>query len=408
MQAEQETLDIHLIALLAAAQVSDDQKLVMPTELSEQRLATPGSGLYAALFDAQGNKVWESVSGLGRVIPWLNTVSVGSRQFATLQLADAQALQSYSLGVNWSFENNVNRVYTFHVAESLDGYNAQVSRFRRQLFGWFAAIGLALLFALGLILRKLLKPLSQIEDEIRAVEQGERERLSTNYPSELRGVARNLNGLVDRERNRGDLYRRTLGDLAHSLKTPLATLKTQLGVAASNDVSKELDRIDEIIRYQLAKPSTRGRTIGSQPVDVEPLVAELNSSFAKIYHDRQVKADVRIAPGLQFRGDRGDLLELIGNILDNAFKRARTKVSLDANRNEAGHFCLRVDDDGPGFPEGSEAHLLERGKRLDEVPQSQGIGLSIVAEILSVYEADMQLERSDWGGARVRVLIPTQ
>ena len=195
----------------------------------------------------------------------------------------------------------------------------------------------------------LLRPLARIEDEIHAVEQGEREQLSAGYPTELSGVARNLNALVRRERSRGEVYRRTLGDLAHSLKTPLASLQSLLGTNTSDDISMQLTRMDELIRYQLAKPATRGRMIGTKPFAVAPELSKLLASFEKIYHQKSVALQSEIPADLSFRGDKGDFMELAGNLIDNAYKRCRAKVQVALGR-DGGEFWLRVEDDGPGFP----------------------------------------------------------
>ncbi len=406
IQAEQEQLDIQLIALLAAADGDVDNGLRIPNELNEQRLQTPGSGLYAEVFDASGERVWRSPSALGLSVPWLQSLDVGTRRFERLTLGNGTELLSFALAVNWAFSESESQIFTFHVAESLDSYHARVGRFRTQLFTWFGAIALALIVTLVITLRSLLAPLGQIRREIVAVERGQRRELSRDFPVELAGVARNLNTLIDRERDRGELYRRTLGDLAHSLKTPLATLRATLGSAASEDALRELDRLDELIRYQLAKPQTRGRTLGAQPVPIKAAVDELLASFSKIYHDKDVSVEASIADSLIFTGDRGDLLELLGNLLDNAFKRCRTQVAIAIDEREVGATRIVVDDDGPGFPEGFEAQELERGKRLDEVRDSHGLGLAIVSEILGVYDAQMKIDRASLGGARVIVVLP--
>ncbi len=406
MRSAEERLDILLFALLAAAEPPDDGRptLTMPADLQEPRFGTPGSGLYGAIYDGDGLPVWTSRSTLDRVVPWTTGIPIGSRRLDRLTLADETPLLSYSLAVDWEFPDTRIRPFTFHVGETLDAYNAQVSAFRRQLFAWFAAVAVALLISLALLLSRLLRPLSRIEAEIHAIEQGETDELSAGYPSELAGVQRNLNALIRRERSRGEVYRRTLGDLAHSLKTPLATLKTLLG--NSREAQAQLDRMDELVRYQLAKPATRGRLIGARPFAVREKLESLADSFAKIYFDKGVAFELDAAAALMFRGDSGDFLELAGNLMDNAYKRCKARVRVSASRNDAGEFVLTVDDDGPGFPEDAGNTVLDRGRRLDEAESSQGIGLSIVADICELYGATLRLGRSPLGGARVDVRVP--
>ena len=407
MQSAEARLDVQLIALLAAAEPADDERLDMPDDFREPRFSAPGSGLYAAIRDGDGETVWESRSTLGVVVPWIAGVDIGARRFDRIRLVDGTPLLSFTLGVDWEFSSGRTRAFTFHVAEDENALNAQVAAFRRQLFVWFGAAAIGLIVSLGLLLGWLLRPLAKIEDEIEAIELGERDELSAGYPSELTGVQQNLNALIARERSRSEVYRRTLGDLAHSLKTPLATLRTLLARQPGNsDIDVQLERMDELIRYQLAKPATRGRLIGTRPFAVIDKLEQLMVSFAKIYHDRDIDTALNVEDGLSFRGDSGDFTELAGNLIDNAFKRTRHAVAVTARRERDGGFILRVDDDGPGFPPGAEARVLDRGTRLDESDGSQGIGLAIVAEICELYGATLTLGESQLGGARVTVRIP--
>lgn len=399
-------LEVRLFSLLADARSGADNTLEFLERFDDSGYSSPGSGLYAAVFDREGNAVWESESTRGFVIPWVKSVSIGGRNVSELTIDNAHSALSLSMGVAWEFDDGTTRPYTFHVAESIDRYTEQIGAFRETLLRWFAGVGAALVLSLGLLLGWLLRPLSQIEDEIAEVEQGDRETLSDGYPAELAGVASNLNALVGRERSRGEVYRRTLGDLAHSLKTPLATLKMLLSGDARADVDRELARMDETIRYQLAKPATRGRLIGTRPFVVHEKTEALLASFAKIYAEKAVVVTARVPADLTFRGDTGDFMELAGNVLDNAFKRAHSAVWLTCARDDD-EFVLDVSDDGPGFPDEVLAEQrIERGRRLDEAASSQGLGLAIVAEICELYGATLTLSARDGGGARVVIRVP--
>ena len=399
-------LEVRLFSLLADARSADDHTLTFLERFDDSGYSSPASGLYAAVYDRNGDAVWESVSTRGLVIPWVKTVPIGERAVAELDIANAATVLSLTMGVAWEFDDGTTRPYTFHVAESLDRYTEQIAAFRETLLRWFAGVGAALIVSLGLLLGLLLRPLARIEDEIARIEAGEREALSEGYPSELAGVAANLNALVTRERSRGEVYRRTLGDLAHSLKTPLATLRMLLAGGGREDVERELTRMDETIRYQLAKPATRGRLIGTKPFLVVEKIDALLASFDKIYAEKEVAVTATVETGLTFRGDPGDFTELAGNVLDNAFKRTRSRVWLDCHR-DGEVVVIRVADDGPGFPGEMLAEQgNERGRRLDEADSSQGLGLAIVAEICELYAATLTLAERDGGGAEVVIRVP--
>jgi two-component system sensor histidine kinase PhoQ len=415
-QARQDILDGHLVGLLAAAEPDDTGQLVMPLRLREPRLERIGSGLYAELRDFDGGVLWRSRSALGLEVPIGIVPELGNHLFGREELDDGTPLLTLSLTVDWELDNGESQLYVFKVAESLDGFNAQVAGFRRQLFGWFAVVALAMVAAFSLLLRGLLRPLRQIETEITEIEEGDRVSLTSKFPTELTGVARNMNLLIDSERARSDRYRYTLDNLAHSLKTPLAAMRALLNdrqrEGFCSRFNEQIDRMDEIVRYQLRKPAASvADNLVLAPVHVEKVVARLVDGLRKVYHDKHPEFDVRVEKGLQFRGDTGDFLELAGNLLDNACKWCERKVRISivpsvGARAIASGMVLTVSDDGPGIPPEAADALLQRGMRLDESTPGHGIGLAVVKDIAHSYGGRLSIQTSDLGGAEFMVSIP--
>jgi len=416
-QARRDILDGHLVALLAAAEPDDKGDLVMPDRLREPRFERIGSGLYAELRDVDGGVLWRSRSALGLEVPGGVVPELGNHLFARESLEDQTPLLTLSLAVEWELDDGETKPYVFKVAESLDSFNAQVSGFRRQLFGWFAAVALTMLLAFSMLLRGLLKPLRLIETEITEIEEGNRVSLSGDFPTELTGVARNMNLLIDSERARSDRYRYTLDNLAHSLKTPLAAMRALLNDRQRQEFgdrfNEQIDRMDEIVRYQLRKPAASvADNLVLQSVAVEKEVKRLVDGLRKVYHDKHPDFDVRVEKGMQFRGDTGDFLELAGNLLDNACKwcERRVRISIVPSvgaRAIASGMVLTVSDDGPGIPQDAADALLERGMRLDEATPGHGIGLAVVKDIARSYGGRLKIRRSeDLGGAEFMVSIP--
>jgi two-component system sensor histidine kinase PhoQ len=415
-QARRDILDGHLVALLGAAEPDAKGELALPDRLREPRFESIGSGLYAELRAIDGTVLWRSRSALGLEIPVGVAPEIGNHLFARESLEDGTPLLTLSLAVEWEFEDGALKPYVFKVAESLDSFNAQIAGFRRQLFGWFAAVALTMLLAFSMLLRGLLKPLRQIETEITEIEEGNRGSLSGEFPTELTGVARNMNLLIDSERARSDRYRYTLDNLAHSLKTPLAAMRALLNDRQTGEfggrVNEQIDRMDEIVRYQLRKPAA---SIADKhvlkPVPVEKEVTRLVDGLRKVYHEKKPDFDVRIERGMQFRGDTGDFLELAGNLLDNACKwcerRVRISVVPSAGaRAIASGMVMTVSDDGPGIPQDAADALLQRGMRLDESTPGHGIGLAVVKDIARSYGGRLSIKTSDLGGAEIMVSIP--
>jgi two-component system sensor histidine kinase PhoQ len=414
-QAQEDILDGQLMTLLAEAEPNELGELEMPFELRELRFGNPGSGLYGALRDDSGTPVWASRSALGLDVPYGDIPAPGSDLFSRVQLEDGTPLMALSLSVQWELNSGELRPYTFSVAQSLDSFNAQLARFRRQLFTWFAAVALIMLFSISVVMRGLLRPLRQVEAEIREVEEGKRKALSDDLPTELSSVARNMNLLIGSERGRAERYRNTLDNLAHSLKTPLAAIRSLLGEQQASDMTAKLEsqieRMNDIVRYQLRKPATlHGETLGVMSVDVKTELDRLVDGLAKVYRDKQPRIDLDIAAGIRFPGDSGDLLELAGNLLDNACKWCKEHVRLTVREltgtaSAAGDLQIIVDDDGPGIPDDAAEALLQRGMRLDESAPGHGIGLAVVKEIAASYGGTVRIDHSDLGGARISVDI---
>lgn len=407
-QAQEDILDGHLMAILAAAEIDGYGNLELPPDLHDPRFSAIGSGLYAELRGDEAKRLWRSRSTLGIEIPAGQQPKSGVRLFQREALADGTPVLTLSLAVQWELPDGNYRPFVFKVAESLESFNAQVAGFRRQLFGWFAAVALIMLVAIAALLRHLLRPLRQIENQIGEIEQGERQSLAGEFPTELTGVARNMNLLIDSERGRSERYRKTLDNLAHSLKTPLAAMRALLnqGERDTGRYNEQIDRMDEIVRYQLRKPAATGaRQIGLGPVMVAREVARLGEGLAKVYHDKNPTIDMMIGDGIRFRGDTGDFLEMAGNLLDNACKWCERQVRISADETDD-HLLIRVEDDGPGVPEDAADELLRRGTRLDESTPGHGIGLAIVKEIAESYGGSLEIGASAMGGAEFRIRLP--
>jgi two-component system sensor histidine kinase PhoQ len=402
--AREERLLGQLYLLMAAAD-SEGEGLTLPRDLAEARFNLPGSGLYAQVSDANGEAVWRSTSALGHGVPFDDRLAPGVRRFHRATDADGGAYFVEGFGVTWSI-GPVPRGYTFSVAEDLTGYGEELARFRVNLFGWLGALSVLLLVALLLALRWGLAPLRRVADEVAAVEAGRQDRLRGDYPAEVSALTENLNALLAHEAARQARLGHALADLAHSLKTPLAVMRGALGGGPPSDESlaEQIRRMDEIVAYQLERARGRPAATLSPPIPLAPAVERLLAALTKLHADRTVATDLDLEPGLTFRGAEGDLLEVVGNLLDNAFKWCLTRVRVAARR-EAGRLVLWVEDDGPGIPADQTQHLGERGARVDLSAPGHGIGLAVVREICQAYGGDLAIAASALGGAQVRVSL---
>lgn len=425
--ARQERLQGQLYLLIAAAEVDERGRLSMPEPLTEPRFGQPGSGLYGIISGKREREVWRSISSLNMPIPSAPPLAPGKSSFSLQSGADDTQFFIYRMGVSWT-EAGRSHAFTFSVAEDLAAFNKQLAHYRRSLWGWLGAMALLLLLAQAALLRWGLRPLRRVAAEVRAIESGAREQLGGDYPSELRALTENLNGLLQRERAQQKRYRDALGDLAHSLKTPLAVMRGALaeqsrealsgqsrGAALSapsygtlaDTVEEETARMQCIVDYQLQRAATAGPSSRlASPVEIRPLAEKITASLAKVYLDKGISVTLEIQDGLAFRGDQGDLLELLGNLLDNACKWCGARIKLSA-ASTAGNLTLRVEDDGPGIPPQEIERILQRGVRADQSTPGQGIGLAVAASIVQAYGGTIAIASSPLGGAGITVTLPT-
>lgn len=405
--AQQERMRGVIYALLGAAEQDAEGRLALRVDaLPEPRLRQPQSGLEAALLDDTGAELWRS-PGSSAPLPVVIGPEVGKWKFERLDDTGPFAL---SFGLRWIGEQDLPRRYTVLVVESPELYETQLATFRRTLWSWLLAASAVLLAALLLVQRWGLAPLRRLVRELQGVEAGRQQQIAADYPRELTPLTGALNAMIVSERNQLTRYRNALGDLAHSLKTPLAVLRglagdTRLADEPRRQLEDQVARMQEIADHQLTRAAAAGRRTLAQPVWVLAVAEKIIAALRKVYASRTLVFDLAIPAELQARLDAGDLHELLGNTLDNAAKWARGRVRVSGTR-DSGALALVIEDDGPGFPEDPQ-RLLGRGVRADSQVPGQGLGLAAVAEIVGAYEGQVQLERSpELGGARVVLRIP--
>lgn len=414
MAAERERMLGTVFMLMGAAEVSDEGVLSMPGELPIPELAQPGSGRYAYVLgdqaggDGMAEILWRSPSTLGMEKPLIPRLGPGRRRFMrTAASKDFHFIQAF--GVRWNTPRSAYD-FTFAVVSDPSAFLARISVFRRTLWTWLGAMALLLLIAQAAIIRWGLRPLRRVVGELNAIESGGLDRVQGRYPPELQLLTDNINKLLGHERARQARYRDALADLAHSLKTPLAMLRGALGENRDRAdmkglIEEEVGRMDGIVNYQLQRAATAGRSSVARLVELRPLAEKIISTMNKVHADKPVEVSMDMAPDIRARIDEGDLTELLGNLLDNAFKWCRGRVRLTAGPTDAGQ-VISVEDDGPGIAPGQADALLRRGVRADQSMPGHGIGLAIVRDIVHAYEGEMKIDRSGLGGAAVRVRLP--
>jgi signal transduction histidine kinase len=308
-------------------------------------------------------------------------------------------------------------IYLVQVAATTEQIEAQISRFEFDLVITFAVLALALVVSAAAQLRYGLKPLWQLQEGVVAIRRGEAEKIEGDFPQDLAPLASELNLLIDANRDVVERARIQVGNLAHALKTPLSVIVNEAAVdpgPLAAKVEEQAAVMRDQVSYYLnrARAAVRARTLGGA-TEVAPAVEALVRTFEKIYTERAIGFTASVPGTIRFQGERQDFEEMVGNLVDNASKWARHAVAIRIapepwrNLSERRFFRVTIDDDGPGLAAGLRQAALSRGKRLDETKPGSGLGLSIVADLASLYGGHLSLEDSPNGGLRVDLRLPS-
>jgi len=400
-----------MFALLAVTEVSESGELSFSRALPDPRFDQPGSGLYAFAKRIGTDQLLKTPSMLGVDIRTPLFPAIGEGRFQRLTSGDGTPLYSYCYTANWDYGPQRQYPIGYFVAETLSGYQRQITRYRRSLWGWLGAAALLLLLAQGTILRWGLQPLRQVERELADIEAGRSDALHGNYPRELSGLTRNLNALLSTTREQLARYRDALSNVSHSLKTPLTVLRGTISDSIDDERSlrvatEQLNRMQQIINYHLQRASAVGRQRLPKPVTVRPIAQKVIETLQKSYAEAAIKIQCTVANDVKFYGDEGDLYEIVGNLMDNACKWCRGQIHLTAGNDKNRGFTLRIEDDGPGIPPGIAERMIERGRRADPTVEGHGVGLAMVHEIVLLYGGTLNVGTSRLGGAAISICIP--
>jgi two-component system sensor histidine kinase PhoQ len=402
--ATRDQLQAHVYTLLTAAKEDPQGRMRLPEALAAAAFNNPDSGLYAEVEGEDGAYHWRSGSLVGRPQPLSRVVDPGTTRFHF-----APRLAIFDQGIVWEDDAGTPLAYSLTVAMDRQALDAQQAGFRSTLWRWLGGVAVLLLMAQILAARWGLAPVREMSAAVRRIENGEAERVEGPVPLEMRSLSNNLNSLLQENQRRQERVRNSLADLAHSMKTPLAVLR---GAAQESDdgalsglIEEQTERIDQIVSYQRQRAAVAGGSRATRPIALTPILRRLTASLDKVYWERALQIDVQAASDLHLRADEGDLFELLGNLLENAYKHAMRKVRVHAQR-QGRELQIDIEDDGQGIPKGDMSRLLQRGERADQRSPGEGIGLAVANEIVHQYGGAMSIHDSALGGALFRVSLP--
>jgi two-component system sensor histidine kinase PhoQ len=398
--SKQEQLRIQNFVLLSSAQILDN-KIDLPEELREPLFDDFESGLYGYVSDIEGNTLWSSYSAhsLKLAPSFFKTPIIEPGQF---EYRIMPRYFIYHYVVSWELVEDQPQLLVFSVIEDSKPTVAAIKTFQWRLQKWLLVIAIGLIVTLMLILRWGTKPLRQLANNLKLIETGQAEYLQGKYPVELRSVASNMNQLIDSERAQRERYYTTMADLAHSLKTPLAVIQAELSHQPPSDqnslITDQSQRMDEIITHQLQRAVVARSHQLTESIDIAHCVQRIITALEKVYASKQINFEKDIANNSLFKGDQRDLMEIIGNVMDNACKACKQQIKITVVQ-PGSQLQIAIHDDGDGIAAEIRTRLIDRGQRADTRHHGQGIGLDVVRDIIDSYQGELIIDQSPLGGA---------
>ena len=405
-------LSANLFNLIATIGASPEGDLVGIPDLGDTRYTTLNSGWYWAVEPAGAGLKGEarSMSLLSPIaspsvaeVPF--DLSFKRRYVVTGPVGETLAILESEVVLG-----RLDQVARFRVTGNLDDLETEISAFNRQLYLYLLLFGVGMIAINAAAILLGLRPLGRVRAALAKVREGTAQRLDGAFPAEIAPLANETNALIENNRRILERSRTQVGNLAHSLKTPLAVLINE-GHAIGGPKGKLIDEQTTAMRQQLEHYLQRARIAAQREsvvfrTPVAPVLQRMVRVMAKLNPDIDVSLQTPSAEVI-FAGEREDLEEIAGNLLENAVKwgRKRVRVTLDGVPGGDGGVVLSIEDDGPGIPEDKAREALKRGRRLDETKPGTGLGLAIVSDLIGEYDGSLILERSELGGLKAVVRL---
>ena len=412
-------LGVYLKTLVADVASPEDSGEKFPQSIGEPLFDLPLSGWYwqVTRLDQQKPEVHSSRSLWDSALPRLDERKVtpdatGSRQ-GYVEGPEEQRLRLVERTIDLGDDGR----FLIAVAGDAAEIEGDMRAFDEALTVTFCVLAVVLLLTTTFQVQFGLAPLKRISEGLAAIRSGTAERLEGRFPEEIAPLARETNALIEANREIIERARTHVGNLAHALKTPLSVIVNEAASRGEDAFAVKVREQTAIMRDQVTRHLERARlaaglsSIGTV-TEIRPVLIALARTMEKIHHNRGIAIDVEAAENLRFRGERQDLEEMVGNLVDNACKWAKSRVAVEVAqpRRDASNprVSLLIDDDGPGLSasEREEMQAAQRGRRLDETKPGSGLGLSIVVELAGLYGGELSLETAPIGGLRAELVLP--
>ena len=412
-QSFEQRMEFLLDSLVAAVEVGHNRELFQRESLGEPRFLRQYSGWYWQITKLDDGAVVARARSI-----WDFELAVGDVENTALRRVSRTAGplgQRLQLLEKKRAVEGLEGAYLFSIAADRQDLIDTVDSFNVTLSWSLGVLWIGLVLAVFIQVRFGLLPLQRIGKSLADIRDGRAERLTGSFPKEVSALAEELNGLLDHTTEVLGRARSHVGNLAHALKTPLAVLGNE-SANPSDNIPAIVDEQTQLMRRHVDHHLARARAMGQAPLlrgqtALRPVLEAIARTLEKIYARDGIKITVASPENLAFRGEQHDLEEMLGNLVDNGCKWAKSKVSLSAETlSETGsgglQIRIQIEDDGPGVPAAKREEIFGRGERADESTPGSGLGLSIVRDIAALYGGDVDLGDAPSGGLRATLTLP--
>ena len=405
-------LQTDMDGLIAAAEADPNGGVMLAGRFLNHNFDRVYSGLYYQIrAGTSGGQISRSL--FDKEIEPVNQTRTGALTWGSAVGPENQQLRVVSRRVDLTPDNRSDAEYTFMVAGDMAAVERQTQEFNTTLFWSFTLLGLGLIAAILVQVKVGLLPLRQVSRGLAKIRDGEARRLDGKFPTEIAPLVTELNSLIQHSEEVVGRARTHVSNLAHFLKTPLSVLAAEAEAHEGTAAAPLADMVKRQVfsmRRQVDHYLTRARAAGSLDVlgnrtQVSAVLDDLSRVIARIHAVRGIVIDAECDDRLYFRGERQDLEEMLGNLIDNGCKWARSRVRVRCEK-AGGRLVLTVEDDGPGLSAQQRTQVGERGERLDESVPGSGLGLAIVRDISKLYGGFFTLDESSLGGVLARLELP--
>ncbi|WP_220754877.1 ATP-binding protein [Shewanella sp. KT0246] len=358
------------------------------------------------------DEVWISTlaidSGLDNICQRFESIADTNPPYY-LTMSDEKSYFAYMLPV----ELNQTQ-YNMVVLKDANSVEGEFIRFKKLTYLRLAVVMLLAVVLLVSAAYWGMRPMARLKSELQAIGDGKKKALSDGYPHELEGVTQALNQLLSQSSDQQERYQNAMNDLAHSLKTRLAAVhaitddNSLTKTDASEKIMQQVGQMDQLVKYQLKRALVGRQGLVQEQTPVKPMIDQLSQMLFKIYREKDIKFTVNVEPEVSFPINKGDLMELCGNLMENGFRLSISEVIVTASIDQDGNAVLIVEDDGPGVEDALKERIIQRGVRADTQSPGQGIGLAVCNEIVSSYHGLLSITESHLQGAKFTIKIPPQ